>query len=198
MNKNATRLSLPGQQAIRDQLREPIYDTISLGANVNPSGLSFVFFENPQGKGKHQTNLRQPKILEGQVSFLVEGLTIEAYNYNADNQLVLPIVIQHSSCKLRIGEKDYYESPMSFLTGGLYVEDADPTHHYSHTMSKKGSCGLRLRGNDRRGIAPLQSFQVDWNIATIAAALQADATPVADSSVEFVCKLHGLRRRPVQ
>jgi hypothetical protein len=193
-----TRLALPGQQAIRDQIREPIYDTITLGAAENPSGQSYVFFENVQGKGKHLTNLRQPKILEGQVSFLIDKVSIEVQNHEAGNSKVSPIVIENSSCKLRIGEKDYWEGPMRFLTGGLYVEDADPTKHYSHSKSMASSCGLLLKGDDRLAIAPLQSFELQMNVATIAAAIQADATPVADSEVKFVAKLQGLKRRPVQ
>lgn len=193
-----TRLALPGQQAIRDQIREPIYDTIVIGASENPSGQSYVFFENVQGKGKHLTNLRQPKILEGQVSFLIDKVSIEVQNYNADNSLVAPIIIENTSCKLRIGEKDYYEAPMRFLTGGLYVEDADPTKHYSHSKSMGSSCGLILKGDDRLAIAPLQSFELQMNVATIAAALIASATPVANSDVRFVAKLQGMKRRPVQ
>jgi hypothetical protein len=193
-----TVLTGPGNQAIRDQIREPIYDTVILGANENPSGETYNFFENVQGKGKHLTNLRQPKILEGQVSFLIDKLTIEVENFNKDNNNALPVIIQHSSCKLRIGEKDYYEAPMSFLTGGLYVEQTVEDSHYSHSKSKASSCGLVLKGNDRIAIAPLQSFEVQWRVSVIAAALQALATPVADSDLRFICKLSGLKRRPVQ
>lgn len=193
-----TTLSLPGQQAIRDQIREPIYDTIIIGASENPSSQQYVFFENVQGKGKHLTNLRQPKLLEGQVSFLIDKVSIEVQNHVAANSKVAPIIIEHASAKLRIGEKDYYEAPMRFLTGGLYVEDADPTKHYSHSKSMGSSCGLILKGEDRLAIAPLQSFELQMNVSPIAAALQASATPVADSDVRFVCKLQGMKRRPVQ
>jgi hypothetical protein len=193
-----TRLALPGQAAIRDQIREPIYDTIIVDAAENPSGTSYVFFENVQGKGKNLTNLRQPKILEGQVSFLIDRVSIECQNQYAANSGALPVIIESSSVKLRIGEKDYYEAPMRFITGGLYVEDADPAKHYSHSKSMNGHCGLVLKGNDRIAIAPLQSFELQMNVSTLTAAKAALATPAADTDLRFVGKLEGLKRRPVQ
>lgn len=194
-----TRLAVPGKQAIRDQLREPIYDTIVIGAGENPSGKQFVFFENVQGKGKHLTNLRQPKILEGQVSFLIDTITLEAQINDAGNAKALNTLINYSSAKLRIGEKDYYEAPTRFLTGGLYVEHvlAAGDSYYAHTQSM-AQHGLKLKGNDRLEIAPLQSFELQWNVASIPAAMQAGATPAADTEIMMVAKLQGLRRRPVQ
>jgi len=193
-----TRAVLPGQQAIRDQLREPIYDTVTLVGGENPSGKRYTFFSDIQGKSKALTNLRQPKILEGQVSFLIDAVCIEAQNSSAANSACLAKIIEHSSIKLRIGEKDYYEAPMRFLTGGLYVEDADPAKHYSHTKSMVSSCGLKLRGSDKLSIAPLQSFEVEWNVDTMSAADAALATLAADTNIKFVLKLQGLKRRPVQ
>lgn len=194
---SATRLKVKGG-AIRDQIKESIYDTITIGASESPIG-DRSFFTNVQGKAKYLTNLRQNSQLEGQVSFRIHGLKIESHVINYANRAVLPLVAEHSFLKLRVGEKDYWQGPMREICGQVQLRET--TFDANQSYAKLGNeqiHGLTLSGQNAIDIAPLQSFQVDWSVAGMSAAEVTAATPAADTKVSFVCYLQGLKRRPVQ
>lgn len=186
---------LPGG-SLRDEIRNPIYDTIDIVAAESPVGIR-EFFSAVQGKTKAQSNLRQNNLLETAVSFRVQGLGMDSMNYYLANSSVLPIVMDHSSLKLRIGEKDYWEGPMLFACGRLYNETADPAKALQH-FGGNAIASVILKGKHVIDINPLQSFRTTWVCDPLTAAELALATPAADTKTRFVFSLKGLLRRPVQ
>jgi hypothetical protein len=71
-------LRLP-QGELRDEIRQPIYDTITIAAPEAIVG-ERRFFSSVQGKPLSQTNLRQNNLLEVAVSFRIQGLAFDAQN----------------------------------------------------------------------------------------------------------------------
>jgi len=112
--------------SLRDEIRMPIYDTITLAAAEDPVGVR-RFFSNVQGKSLARTNLRQNNLLETAVSFRVQGLALDAQSFYEANVDALPIILENSSLKLKIGEKDYWTGPWMFLTGRLDTQYAVAT-----------------------------------------------------------------------
>lgn len=109
-----------------DEIRMPLFDTITLAAAESPVGVR-RFFSNVQGKSKARTNLRQNNLLETAVSYRVQGLAIDAQNFYEENVDVLPVILENSSVNLRIGEKIYWEGNMLFLSGRMEAAYAAAT-----------------------------------------------------------------------
>lgn len=186
-----TRLKI-ANGAIRDQIRQEIYDTITIAAAESPIG-DRSFFSNVQGKAKYLTNLRQNNMLEGQVSYRVQGLSIDAHNYDAAMFAALPLIMEHSALKFRVGEKIYFEGPMRFACGKINTLNPDFVQFGAPKF-----VGLVFKGNETVDLAPLQTFVIDWSCAGMSAAEVVLATPVAGGKLSFVSALRGLMRRPVQ
>jgi len=186
---------LPGG-ALRDEIREPLYDTIDLTAGAVTSG--GVFFQDVQGKSLVQTNLNQSKQLQTAVSFRVQGMAVDAQNSYAANEQVLPLVLEQSSLKLKIGEKDYWSGPMRFAAGRIWSDVAGKTDAVYSQHGAAAVAAIILTGKHVVDINPLQSFEVTWSIDPFTAAEQAIATVAADTKLRYVCSLKGLKRRPVQ
>lgn len=187
---------LPGG-ALRDEIREPLYDTIDLAAGAVSEGTR-TFFQDVQNKDITQTNLRQSKQLETAVSFRIMGMAVDVQNFYAANEQVLPLVLEHSATKLTVGEKIYHESPMRFAAGRIWSDVAGKN---DAVFSQHGGCSVAsiiLTGKHVVDINPLQRFQVDWIISGFNGAEQAIATLAADTKLRYVCSLKGLKRRPVQ
>lgn len=181
---------------LRDEIRQPVYDTITLAAAESPVGVR-RFFANVQGKPLSQTNLRQNNLLETAVSFRMMGLALDAQNIYAANDGVLPIVMENSSLTLRIGEKQYWQGPFTFLAGRLTPFYAGAAKSYQ----KFGFAAVQpvvLEGKHVVDINPLQSFAGEWVCDSLTAAELALATPAADTSCKFILSMKGLLRRPVQ
>lgn len=188
-------LQLPGG-SVRDEIRQPLFDTIDIVAAEDPSGVR-EFFSNVQGKGKSLTNLRQNNLLETAVSFRTVGLAIDAQNDVTGNIRTLTLVQEHSAIEMRVGEKLYWEGPFRFACGRLYEElggSSDLFQQYGFPAVQ----GISLQGRHVVDINPLQSFRVRWTVEGLSAAEITAATPDAASKVRFVCSLKGILRRPVQ
>jgi len=187
---------LPGG-SLRDEIREPAYDTIDLPAGAIAEGTR-SFFSAVQGKGLSLTNLRQNNLLETAVSFRIQGLAVDVQNFRDANYLVVPLVLEHSAIRLRVGEKVYLETPLRFAAGRIWSDvagSANDALHQQHGSSAVAS--IILSGKHVIDINPLQSFQVDW-ITEGFGAESGDATLAANTKLRYVCSLKGLKRRPVQ
>ena len=182
---------------IRDQIRQDLFDTIILPANESPIG-ERRFFSNAQNKARYLTNLRLNGALEGQVSYRIQGIVIDAYSVQEDNIDVLPLVTEHSYCTLRVGEKNYLEIPFRTLTGGLSVFSGGAIDSFMSQYGRPSEVGIILKGQDSLDIKPNQTFDVLWTCGGMSSAEVTKATPVADSKISFVCSFKGLMRRPVQ
>lgn len=186
---------LPGG-SLRDEIREPVYDTIDLTAGAITEGTR-SFYSAVQGKGISLSNLRQNNLLETAVSFRVQGIAIDTQNFRDANVLVVPLFLEHSALRFRVGEKVYWEGPLRFAAGRIWSDVAGVADalHQQHGMSAVAS--IILTGKHVIDINPLQSFQVDM-ITEAFGAEAGDATIAASTKLRYVCSLKGLKRRPVQ
>jgi hypothetical protein len=189
---------------LRDEIRQPIYDTIDIQAGESPVA-DRDFFANVQGKSLVLTNLRQNKLLETAVSFRVQGLTLDAQNIYAANIAVLPLIMESSSISLKVGEKFYFQSPATFVAGRLEQSAAAATTVAATTISQVyqhlGQAAVApvvLQGKHVVDINPLQSFDAMLSTSGMTAAEIAAATPVAATKLRLIFSLKGLQRRPVQ
>lgn len=178
--------------ALRDQIRQDLFDTIIQEAGASIAGVN-EFFTNVQGKGAHLTNLRQNQILENQVSYLIQGLGFNAIVRDAANVAILPLVLDHSAYKLIIGEKTYYEGPLRYIAGNVEQEGDFLAQLGSYDNAK-----YALKGQDSIAIPPLQSFKIKWEVLDFTAAEDTAAQPAVGTRVFYVARLMGLLRRPVQ
>lgn len=193
-------VTLPGGQ-VRDEIRQPIYDTRDLDAGVSPVG-TFNFYSNVQGRSLLKTNLRQNNLLETAVSFRVQGLALDAQNTATANFQVIPVVLIKSSLRLVIGEKDYWKGPSRYAGGRMWAALA--TGNLSDFLQQQyGWAAIQpvvFQGKHVIDINPLQSFRTEMVIdaADVNAGEITNMTPAATTVVSFVFSLKGLLRRPVQ
>lgn len=187
---------------LRDEIRQPVYDTIVIGAAVNPVGTR-EFFSSVQGKSLIQTNLKQNKLLETAVSFRVQGLALDAQNFRLANRLALPLIMERSSIEFVVGEKTYFTGNARYLAGRIWQHtalsnQAAPTDAILQEYGQAAVQAVMLQGKHVIDINPLQSFFARWVVAEMSLAEQAEATPAADTELRFMFKMAGLLRRPVQ
>lgn len=192
--------------SLRDEIRQPLYDTITIAAAESPVG-SRVFFAAVQGKSLARTNLRQNNLLETAVSYRVQGLGIDVQNFNAANISCLPIIMENSSISLKIGEKVYWQGCMMTLAGRLDAKfaaaAAGQTTLVDRVYQRFGEVAVQsviLSGKHVVDINPLQSFDAAWNLVSsdVTAGEITAATPASNTSLKFQFSLKGLQRRPVQ
>lgn len=193
-------VTLPGGE-LRDEIRQPIYDTRVLGA-VSPVG-TFSFFSAVQGKSLALTNLRQNNLLETAVSFRVQGLALDAQNNALVNVGVIPVALIKSSLQLTIGEKQYWQGPARYAGGRMWSNVAIPAAGTAIVLQQYGWSAVQpvvFQGKHVIDINPLQSFRCDMVIAAadVTAGEITELTPAAGTTVNFVFSLKGLLRRPVQ
>lgn len=183
---------------LRDEVRIPLYDTVTIAAAESPVATRY-FFQTVTGKSKAQTNLKQNSQLETAVSFRCQGVALDCQNRSWDNRSALPIIQENSSLRLRVGEKDYWEGPMTFLTGRIRheVSTFDANNVYQH-FGLEAVQPVILRGKHVVDINPLQSFFIEWICSGLTAGEITDSTPAAGTSLKFLASLKGLLRRPVQ
>lgn len=190
------------QGELRDEIRQPIYDTIDLDSTTTYP-FTREFYSNVQGRDITKTNLNQNKLLETAVSFRVQGLCLDAQNTLLANAGVIPTLLNRSALQLKIGEKIYWTGPARLACGRMYQDvaldnQAAPT---SVVLQQYGWAAVQpviLSGRHVIDINPLQSFFVTWQAANLTAAEVTAATPAATTIVSFVFSLKGLLRRPVQ
>lgn len=189
-----------------DEIRLPLYDTITLAAAESPVGVR-RFFSSVQGKSKARSNLRQNNLLETAVSYRVQGIALDVQNFYEENVDCLPVILENSSIKLQIGEKTYWEGPMTFLSGRLEAFYAAATTVAATTINnvyqRFGAAAVQpviLQGKHCVDINSLQSFFAEWTVdaADLSAGEVTKGTPAASTNLKFQFSLKGLMRRPVQ
>lgn len=193
-------LRLP-QGELRDEIRQPIYDTITITAPESVVG-ERRFFSSVQGKPLSQTNLRQNNLLEVAVSFRIQGLAFDAQNSVAANRGVLPVLLENSSIALQVGEKQYWQGPLLYLGGRLSAFHAlagstDAERVYQR-FGELAVAPVQYSGRHTIDINPLQSFYAKWVVDSLDATDLAAATLAPSSKMRFQFSLKGTLRRPVQ
>lgn len=190
-------LRLP-KGSLRDEIRVPLYDTITLESGYTPAG-SRQWFSSVQGKARSRTNLKANNILETAVSYRVQGMALDCENIYYANRAAIPLLIQNSSVRVRIGEKDYWEGAAVFLSGRTHERDS--TFDANVTHQRLGDVAVQpvmLQGKHVVDINPLQSFFAEWNVGDLTAAETAAVALEADTRLHFIFSFKGLLRRPVQ
>lgn len=197
---------------LRDEIRQPLYDTLSIGptavgslGNTANDLDQAQFFSNIQGKAKWQTNLRQPNLLETAVSFRVQGMALDAQYFNTasgvDLPSLLPSILEYSSVRVHIGEKDYWEGPMGYLMGRIEQNAAvADTAKDVILLQRAGAVavqGVILSGRHVVDINPLQSFFAQLSVS-VPTALNTVNTLAGNDTVNLKFSFKGLQRRPVQ
>lgn len=170
---------------LRDQIRMDLYDSLYQGPTDSLRGVQ-KFFTNTQGKSLVDTNMRLNGTLENQVSFLVQGIGLDAIVYDAGNDVVIAEMLDMSATTLVIGEKEYLRAPARFITGKIRSYNAAIAQYGTNHDSV-----YTLKGHDAIAIPPVQTFSLNWQIET-------DALAAAGTSIKYVASLKGLMRRPVQ
>jgi hypothetical protein len=197
---------LPGGE-LRDEVRYPLIDGRQIEDGTDPSG-AYSYFSSVQGKPDYLTNLGQNNILPQGVSFRIMGLAFDMQNLNPKRKTLLSTLLDHTSVRLRVGEKDYLKAPLLFVAGRLEQNAAcstgtATTTDIEHLHQKFGTAiglPILLSGKHVVDIAPLQNFSVETITSGITAAELASltTTPVVGLHNIIHCSLKGLMRRPVQ
>lgn len=187
---------LPGG-ALRDEIREPLYDTLDLTAGAIAQ-TTRTFFASVKDS-LVLSNLRQAKQLETAVSFRCQGLAFDVHNFYTAMEQTVPLVLESSALRFTVGEKIYWEGPARFAAGRIYSDVAGKTDAVFSQHGDKAIASVILSGKHVVDINPLQRFQVDWLMDAFANAAEiAIATVPANEKLRYVCSLKGLKRRPVQ
>lgn len=193
-------VTLPGGE-LRDEIRQPLYDTIILAAAEGLVGVRRFFQSNVIAGGAPKslaaTNMEQPGSLPTATSFRIQGLSVDADNEAIANNSFLPAFMRSSSVSLLVGVKNYWQSPLRFACGRMQV-DVDAASSYQ----QYGWAAVQpvvFQGKHVIDVNPLQNFQLAWTTAAQdLTAAEAALTVAAATQIVFTASLKGLLRRPVQ
>jgi hypothetical protein len=199
-------VTLPGGE-LRDEVRQPLYDTVDLAAGATLAG-QYRFFQSVTTAGNVPksallTNMKQAGSLETAVSFRVQGIAFDAQNSLNANATILPVIIQKSSLTLNVGVKQYWQGPTRFAAGRMQETGIAGTDFATGRIFQQYGWQavqpIVFQGKHVIDINPLQSFSVvlDINAADLTAA-EVALTIAAGTQVPLVTSLKGLLRRPVQ
>lgn len=196
-------ITLPGGE-LRDEIRQPLFDTVVLAAASVAAGIRRFFVSNQTAGGAPkslaQTNMEQPGSLPTATSYRVQGVTIDSDNVEEANSAFLPLFLRKSSVSLQIGVKNYWQSPLRFACGRMETDLA--AGGVAQVYQQYGWSAVQpviLQGKHVVDINPLQNFQIVWETAAAdLTAAEAALTVAAGTDLVFVASLKGLLRRPVQ
>lgn len=193
-------VTLPGGE-LRDEVRQPIYDTIVLDAGASAAGVRRFFQSNVTAGGAPkslaQTNLEQPGSLPTATSFRIQGLAVDADNSAIANNPFLPLFLRKSSVSLQVGVKNYWNSPLRYAAGRMFTNLDSASSYQQYGWPAVQS--VVLQGRHVVDVNPLQNFVIVWTTASQdLTATEAALTVAVDTDLVFVASLKGLLRRPVQ
>jgi len=197
----STQLNDVGGVALRDQIKQPLYDSLDITDNSVITE-ERQFFANTQGKSLTQSNLRGNGSLERNKSFRIMGIQVDAVSNDADKQELLPLFSTYSYLQLWLAEKQYWESPLRFATGKIRNSVAlaggtDAASYYAQ-FGDAGSNPIMYHGEQTLDIGPLTNFYMVFKVEGASAGQITKMTPSAAYPIRFVASLKGILRRPVQ
>jgi hypothetical protein len=198
---------------VRDEIRQPIYDTIEFR---NPETLAGkrLFFQSLTGpdavtgaqvpKSLAKTNMPSLGSAAGSLavatSYRCQGLCFDASN-NLDgaNAALLPVILERGSINFHVGQKDYWQGPARFATGRMVTELSGSTQVIYQQYGWSSIQPIVFRGHHVIDINAIQNFLVTLEIqAQDLTAAERVETPAVGSDMSLVFSLKGLLRRPVQ
>ena len=197
----STQLNEVGGVALRDQIKNPLYDTLDI-TSASSITEERQFFANTQGKSLVQSNLRGNGQLERNKSFRIMGIQVDASCSDPEKTELLSLFSNYSYVQLWLAEKQYWESPLRFVTGKIrhavaLAGSTDASNAYIQ-FGNAGCNPVALHGTQALDIGPLTNFFMKWQVDGASAGQIAKMTPSVDQPVRFVASLKGLLRRPVQ
>ncbi len=205
-------ITLPGGE-LRDEIRQPAYDTITLAAADGLAGVRRFFQSNVDVNGNPkslaQSNMEQPGSFPTATSYLMQGLCIDSDNQSltaatATNLNILPVLARKSSVSLQIGVKNYWQSPLRLACGRMSNEFATavgavPLFAGYQQYGWAAIQPIVFQGKHVVEINPLQNFSIAWQcLASDLTTAEAALTVAANTDLVFLASLKGLLRRPVQ
>lgn len=195
-------VTLPGGE-LRDEIRQPLYDTIIVAAAEGLVGVRRFFQSNVIAGGAPKTlaatNMEQPGSLPTATSFRVQGLAIDADNSEPLNNAFLSAFLRSSSVSLQVGVKNYWQSPLRYACGRLLSDLGGIVDESYQQYGWPAVQPVVFQGKHVVDINPLQNFQIAWvTAAQDLTAAEAALTVAANTQLIFQASLKGLLRRPVQ
>lgn len=198
---SSTQLNSVGGVALRDQIKQPLYDTQEI-TNTSSVTAERQFFANTQGKPISLSNLKGNGSLERNKSFRIMGLQMDATSSDPAKTELLSLYSNYSYVQLWVAEKQYWESPLRFISSRIrHAVALAGTTDASNAFVQFGDAGqsaLSFHNTQALDIGPLTNFYLVWKAEVSDAAIIAKMTPSADYPVRFVASLKGILRRPVQ
>jgi hypothetical protein len=197
----STQLNSVGGVALRDQIKQPLYDTIDL---ISTSSVTEErqFFANTQGKPLSMSNLRGNGVLERNKSFRIMGIQVDASSSDPAKTELLSLYANYSYVQLWLAEKQYWESPLRFVNGKIrHAVALAGNTDTANAFVQYGDAGcnpVMFHATQALDIGPLTNFYLVWKAEVSDAGLITKMTPSATFPVRFVASLKGILRRPVQ
>jgi hypothetical protein len=193
----------PSGRQVLDEIREPLFDTVTQPAGESPIKDRTFFQTVPLSPALG--NLTQAGQLDGQTSFICLGLSLEAQNWEEVNRRVLPLMMNRSSITFKVGDKFYWKgkayaacgkmSQVSSIStdGNAAPATAERVYQQYGDISTQP---LKFAASHVVVLLPSQGFRVDFNTASgsMSAGEIAAATPTT-FDVQYAVFLKGLRRR---
>ncbi len=197
----STQLNEIGGVALRDQIKQPLYDTLEI-TSASSVQEERQFFAQTQGKSLVMSNLRGNGQLERNKSFRVMGIQVDASSNDATKQELLSLYSNYSFVQLWLAEKQYWESPLRLVTAKIQQNvalagDTDASSSFVQ-FGSAGQNPVMYQGNQALDIGPLTQFYMLWKVEGASAGQITKMTPSADHPIRFCAILKGLLRRPVQ
>ena len=193
-----TQLTEIGGVALRDQIKQPLYDSLDITSDSVITA-ERQFFSSTQGKSLTQSNLRGNGALERNKSFRIMGIQVDAVSNDTAKTELLSLFSTYSFCQLWLAEKQYWESPLRLLTGKVSHFSTFGEGRDAHVSYGETTCNpVMFHAEHALDIGPLTNFYMLWKVEGASAAHIEKMTPSLASPVRFVCQLKGVLRRPVQ
>jgi hypothetical protein len=197
----STQLNEVGGVALRDQIKQPLYDTLEI-TSTDSIQAERQFFAQTQGKSLVLSNLRGNGQLERNKSFRIMGIQVDASSSDPTKIEALSLFANYSFVQLWLAEKQYWESPLRMVSAKIrhavaLAGSTDAANSFVQ-FGDAGTNPVMYQGNQCLDIGPLTQFYMLWKVEGASAGQITKMTPSADYPLRFVAILKGLLRRPVQ
>jgi hypothetical protein len=196
----STQLTDIGGVPLRDQIKQPLYDSFDI-TDQSVVSAERQFFAATQGKPLSMSNLRVNGQLERNKSFRIMGIQMEASSSDPAKTELLSLYSIYSHVQLWVAEKQYWESPLRMITGKIEhrvsVNATDASDAYVQLGATNAS-PVMYHQNQSIVLEPQMNFYMIWKVEGANAAQITKMTPSAAHPVRFTAQLKGLMRRPVQ
>ena len=207
-------VTLPGGE-VRDEVRQPLYDTIELLDGQGLVGVYNFFSSVVVASGPYagtpktiaKTNMTTPGQLQTAVSFRIQGLCLDAMVAESsagawENVSVIPTILNRGGLLLNVGVKTYWQGPARFAAGRMTEYGIGSAATPAVLLQQYGWAAVQpviFAGRHVVDVNPLQNFlvQLSVNQQDLTTA-EKNIVVAPGTDISLVASLKGLMRRPVQ